>query len=365
MNKTTKNKAVVISFASAILILFALCLFLPKEKFSESERRPLAQFPKVTFERILNGKFMSEFEKYSLDAFPFRDNFRTLKAVTAENIFLKQDNNGIYSHEGFLSKVEYPMNEASLESAANKFKKLVDKYLSDGKKAYLSIIPDKNYFLAEESGHLAMDYNKFEEVMTEKADFLSYIPIFDLLERDDYYETDTHWRQEEIVPAAEKLAEGMGVTLQAKYEEITLPTEFYGVYKGQSALPHKGEELKYLTNETLENAKVFDYQNNREMPVYSLEKAEGKDPYEIFLGGPLSLVKMENEKAASDKKLVIFRDSFGSSISPLLLGGYSQITVVDTRYISPDILDKFVDLSDADFLFLYSTMVLNNSNTLR
>ena len=365
MNKNTKDKAVVISFALAVLILFALCLFMPKESFSYSERRPLAQLPKFSLERILNGKFMSEFEKYSLDSFPMRDNFRTLKAVTAQNVFFKQDNNGIYSHNGFLSKVEYPLNEKSLEKAAERFKFVVDKYLSEGNKAYLSIIPDKNYFMAEKSGHLSLDYEKLAQMMSEKADFLTYIPIYDLLEPDSYYKTDTHWRQEKIVPVAEKLAEEMGVSLNGTYEEKLLPNPFYGVYKGQSALPFDSEEIRYLSNDVIDNAYVYDYQNNREIKVYTLDKADGKDAYEIFLGGPLSLVTMENKQAKEKKELVIFRDSFGSSIAPLFLNGYSKVTAVDIRYISPSILDKFVNFEGADMLFLYSTMVLNNSNTLK
>ena len=34
--------------------------------------------------------------------------------------------------------------------------------------------------------------------MANLADFAEYISISDLLERDDYYKTDTHWRQEKI-----------------------------------------------------------------------------------------------------------------------------------------------------------------------
>lgn len=69
--------------------------------------------------------------------------------------------------------------------------------------------------------------------------------------------------------------------------------------------------------------------------------------------------------ASSSKELVLFRDSFGSSIAPLLLEGYSKITLVDIRYIHPDYLEQYMDFTDCDVLFLYSTLVLNNSDTLK
>ena len=157
----------------------------------------------------------------------------------------------------------------------------------------------------------------------------------------------------------------MGADVKAEYEVKTLENDFYGGYYGQSALPLEAEKIKYLENDILKNCKVFDYQNNKEISVYDMEKAEGKDPYEMFLGGPLSLVTIENEKAKTDKELIIFRDSFGSSIAPLLVEGYKKITLVDIRYIHPNLLENYIEFNSQDVLFLYSTSVLNNSETIK
>ena len=61
----------------------------------------------------------------------------------------------------------------------------------------------------------------------------------------------------------------------------------------------------------------------------------------------------------------MFRDSFGSSMIPLLLKDYKTVTVVDIRYIAADYLDSFLDFHGQDVLFLYSTLILNSSNTLK
>ena len=85
----------------------------------------------------------------------------------------------------------------------------------------------------------------------------------------------------------------------------------------------------------------------------------------MFLSGSLSLITIENPNATTDKELVIFRDSFGSSIAPLLVEGYAKITLVDIRYITSDLVGRFIDFENQDVLFLYSTLVLNNSVTLK
>ena len=85
----------------------------------------------------------------------------------------------------------------------------------------------------------------------------------------------------------------------------------------------------------------------------------------MFLGGTKALLTIENPNAETDRELVIFRDSFGSSLVPLLAEGYAKITLIDIRYIAPARLGKWVDFSGKDVLFLYSTPVLNSSETIK
>ena len=95
--------------------------------------------------------------------------------------------------------------------------------------------------------------------------------------------------------------------------------------------------------------------------MYDMEAAVGRDPYEMFLCGSDPLVTIENPDAKTDKELVIFRDSFGSSLTPLLSEGYAKIYVVDIRYIQSAMLGNFIDFNNQDVLFIYSTLLLNSS----
>ena len=206
-------------------------------------------------------------------------------------------------------------------------------------------------------------------------DFAEAIDIRETLSVSDYYRTDTHWRQEKLAQTAKTLAAGMGTVLGGVYEEQVLEHPFYGVYYGQSALPLPAEEIRYLTADFMEGCTVYDHQSGKEISFYDMEKAVGKDPYEMFLSGNLSVVTVENPNATTEKEMIVFRDSFGSSILPLLAEGYRKITVVDIRYVQSANLQALrdqrtgkplIDFQNADdVLFLYSTLVLNNSGTLR
>ena len=93
-----KNKNMMYSLIVEVLFFgFTLLVWLkPADDFSATERRELKQFPELSWETISNGKFMSEFEKYTLDQFPFRDTFRSVKAFTHFYVFGQADNNDVY-----------------------------------------------------------------------------------------------------------------------------------------------------------------------------------------------------------------------------------------------------------------------------
>lgn len=362
-----KNKILVYLFALVFIGFFLLCLFKPADEFSDSERRYLKAMPELTLETILSGDFMEEFEIYSADQFPFREAYRQLKGFATANIFKQKENNGYFKVEGHLSKLEYPLNEKSVSRALQRFQYVYEKYMAENESnVYICVIPDKNYYLAEKNGYLSMDYEKLFSLVKGNAAYMEFIDITDCLSLEDYYRTDLHWKQEKIVDVAVKLGEAMGITLSGEYEMKHLDKPFYGTYYGQAALKTEPDVIKYLTNETLEECRFYDYENEKETDIYDMEKAEGKDPYEMFLSGPLSILTIENPMLLeNEKELIIFRDSFGSSLVPLLAEGYEKITLVDIRYIHPDMLDRYVEFENRDVLFLYSTSVLNHSETMK
>ena len=89
------------------------------------------------------------------------------------------------------------------------------------------------------------------------------------------------------------------------------------------------------------------------------------DKYDLFLSGATPIIQIRNKNATTDKELIIFRDSFGSSISPLFTEAYSKITLVDIRYIATSLISNYIEFKNQDILFLYSTLVINESGSLK
>ena len=379
MERNKKHMIYSLTIGLIILGLSIICWLKPADSFSKEERRQLKQFPDLSVESVRNGKFMEEFESYTLDQFPFRNGLRSVKAVVQKYIFGQTDNNGIYMANGHLSEMDAEVSKAALERSIKKLNSIYNAYIKDtDAKVYLSIIPDKNYFLAQKNGYLTYDYDELYEYMTSNLDDMNYIEIRDLLSIEDYYRTDTHWKQENILDVAERLRDEMQINSANKvendifipyekvmYETITLDTPFYGVYYGQAALPIEPDALRYLNNGMLDACIVYDHENKRSIPVYDLQKATGRDGYEMYLSGSLSVITIENPNAMTEKELVVFRDSFGSSIAPLLVEDYAKITLLDIRYINETMIGEYVDFSNQDVLFLYSTSVLNNESSFR
>lgn len=372
----TKIKSIIVCSIMALFIFgfSALCIFMPKPEFLDSERREPEKLPALTLENIMkDGKdygtsFMKLFDdKYTPDNFPFRDAFRNIKAFVGTYIFGQIDKDGVFVADGYATEMQEQINKDSIAHAANKLSVIYDKYLKDKNiTPYISIIPDKAYFLAEQNGYLSMDYDQFITEMLASVDFAKYINIKDSLTIENYYHSDTHWRQETLTDIAGLLINGMGGNYDSKYTVNTLDNPFYGVYAGRSPKPLKAETIYYLTNDNMQNIVVTDYQNGgKKTTLYDMAKAYGKDPYDMFLGGELSKITIENPNAKTDKELIIFRDSFGRSILPLMADDYAKITVIDIRYQIPQILLNGVDFENADVLFLYSTLVLNNSFELK
>lgn len=353
------------------IFFFSLCFYgwiKPTDAYSDSERRELADVPSITQKNILSGSFMTAFETYTQDQFPEREWFRMIKARTQLDIFRQKDNNKIYKVGTFISKIEYPLQEPMLEIAAQKFQYLYDTYMSErGIVPYFCIIPDKNYVLAEANGYLSLDYDTLFDKMKQKTEYMQFVDIRDLIEQDDYYRTDTHWKQECILDIADRIANAMGNTLSWEYESVTVSQPFYGVYVGQSALNVSPDRLTYLTNDMLQACTVTSYDTGtaKQAQMYDAAKLDSKDPYEMFLGGADALLVIENPNASSEKELVVFRDSFGSSLVPLMVESYQKVTLVDIRYMSSKILGNFIEFEDQDVLFLYSTLLLNNSTAFK
>lgn len=297
-----------------------------------------------------------------MDNFYQRETFRKLKTSVELDIFKKQDVNKIYKYNDFLVEQIYPLDEKSITNLTNKINYIKDNYLNETNKIYYSIIPDKNYYT--DNSHLKPDYDKMKQIMKNNLKDLQYIDVFQDLKLDSYYYTDSHWKQEKLQSVAKTIADNMNFSITQNYNEQKVAT-FKGVYAGQLPINTKEDEIKILVNDVMANVNVYNYETKEQGGIYNFKKLNGYDKYDIYLSGATPLIEINNQNNKTNKTLVIFRDSYASSLAPLLTEGYSKITLVDTRYISPKILNEYVNFENADILFIYSTLVINSSMALK
>lgn len=299
--------------------------------------------------------------------------------VVGITIFLINKNNNkdenqveeakFYVLDGAIYEKDVNLNEEAIKGNIEKLNSIYENYLKDkNMNVYFSIIPDKTYFAENK---MDSEYKKIENSTVEKLNSeISYFDISKSLNLDDYYKTDMHWKQENLEKVVNIIQNELKLESdeKIKYEEKSLG-DFYGTYYDEIENNVSPDELVYLSNDVLENCKVYNEETKLEEPIYNLNRVEKTgNKYDLFLSGASSIQKIINENADNGRKLILFRDSFGSSIAPLIAGQYEEILLIDLRYINYSILSDYIDFSEyanQDVLFLYSSRVINKAGIFR
>lgn len=351
--------------------LTAFAWFGPRSDFSFTERAALSQAPALTAEAVADGSFMTDFTEFTLDQFPLRDAFRSLKAVFHLYGLNQSDNNGLFTQDGYLEKMDATLSSDAMARSNQVLSRFYQNFVA-GKteNVYYTIIPAKGQYMS----HPKVDMGQLRESLG--LTWGQYIDITDSLTLSDYYFTDTHWRQERISAVADKLLTAMGGGAEEVYAQTPLARPFYGVYYGQAALPVQPETMYILESEMLSSCTVTGYRNGPTAPetlsFYDVAGVEtAADPYNVFLhGSQQTFVVIENPNAHTDKELILLRDSFGCSLVPSLTEDYAKITVIDLRSVGTMTLKMMeaqglLNTQNADVLFAYSAMVLNNPSSFQ
>lgn len=360
MNDKIKDIVVTIIFLFTIIALFLINIIKEDTDISVAERRKLATMPELTTKSLFDGTYFKKFDSYVTDQFVERDAFRKIK-IDIE-LSTKGEYNNLYLYDNYIIEEIFPLNSNSINNLTNKINYIKDTYLNDNSNIYYTIIPDKNYFV--NNGNLKLNYNKLQDMMKNNLSNINYINIFDKLTLDNYYKTDTHWKEEDLFNVANTIANQMNFDITNNNVVNTITT-FKGSYAGRLSVTKDIDTIKTISNPSTLNSSVYNYETKKYTDIYDYTKINSLDKYDIYLSGAVPIIDIINNNTSSDKELIVFRDSYGSSLIPLLIEGYKKITVIDIRYISSKILNKYIDFNDQDVLFMYSILTINNSFSIR
>ena len=349
-----KNKIIVALFLILVFAFTALDLITPDREFSEWENRDLAKSPKITLKTFFSGDFGSDYEKYMTDQFTLRDTFVKVKFLS-DKALRKTDAGGIYLTDNALYAIQ---NEVDKVTVDKNIKAIESFRENTGLPTSLLIVPSSTYIERE---NLPLFANVIDEKeIFDKVKFDGFINVVDAFEKGEnlYFKTDHHWNEKGALLAYN--AYRKDELTREDFDITTVSEEFLGTSVSKSGAVglepdtlERWERGKVTSVEVYDGKKVEEYKS-----IYFEEYLEKKDKYSYYLGQNQPIVRIKTESDGG--KILIFKDSYAHNFSQLLVGDYSEIVLVDLRYLKLKtelLLEQNFSLNYSDFdeaLFLYS-----------
>lgn len=363
-----KNKISISAVVFVVLIFGGTLasLFSKKRLFSENENRRLEQMPEFSIEKLLDGSFGTDYEKYLSDQFFARDTWISIKTYT-ERLIGKKDINGVYfGKDGYLIE-KHPSTPVDKETADRNAERVADflkrqqALLGEGHCKFL-LVPGSIDVLQEKLPPFASDdaMPYFLETMKALVPEEIYVDLYDeMLSHADegiYYRTDHHWTTLGAYYAYVLWAKDCGITPKALSEftpeEIS---DFYGTVHSKVniaaepdtiTLYHSGTPftVEYDMTETLEG-------------LYVKEHLDTKDKYSVFLDGNHALVKITGGEK-NGKTLLVVKDSFAHSFVPFAAEHFETVYMLDLRYFNMQVSQFAEQCGATDLLVLYNRLNL-------
>ncbi|MCC0683007.1 hypothetical protein KGF42_08135 [Clostridioides sp. ZZV15-6383] len=377
-----KSKWISIPFVVIIIGTFLIHIVSKDKEISESENRTLAQKP--TLQDFKFEKYTSKFESYFSDQFPFREELSEIYSKAQivlgknkiKNYYLLDDN-------WIMPMPSKSMTEKELKDAANEINELSKIAADSNKKVYYISTPNKESMLT----HLYPKYTDgLKNDINNKNAFKSYLDLeiinsidvdehflkeFNESQREGlYFKTDHHWNGIGAYEGFKFIIEDMNIVNNISWDNYTQTMYDKGYFLGSfnknlNKLVKEDETIPYVHLKDKPNYEYYKFDGKTETKCKEEDViATRKNEEDILYGGAYmfgnacSILKIRNEDALSDKKILIIRDSYQAPTSWLFADIFSEVQLVDPRYIDKlDIsIDDIIRDSEADLvMFMYNT----------
>lgn len=359
----------------AIFILFigglSFVNFMKKdEAFSEFENRPLTQFPKFTFERLVDGTFTAQLETYMTDQF-FGKIFWTGLKAKAEQTVLKQENNGVYFGKSdmlFEKPEEIPAQLKKNIDSVNQFQKKNEGFPITFVLAPTSIdLYPENLPLYAKTG---MHAQIIEVALDELNEGIQLVDPLELLKKKKdepiYFRTDHHWTTFGAFYTYQAIAKKMGLNAY-QFEDFNIEqvsNTFYGTFyaKGNDhSIPPDAIDIFKLKKEMhyrveADSKPILD-------GLYDERFLDKRDQYAYFLGGNHAKTIITSS-VNNGKKLLLIKDSYAHAIVPFLANHFEEIHMLDLRYYNASIQQYIEEHGLTEGLILYNSPNFAKDNSV-
>ncbi|MBR7185690.1 MAG: hypothetical protein IKD37_08815 [Clostridia bacterium] len=361
---TRRRDIVLIALCAALILTFAVGIYLlPQRSFSAQENRALQPFPKVSFARIWDGRFMAELKDFYTDQFPLRDILVPVKAGAELALGKGENNDVILGREGYLVKrIEY--SEAQLDTVCTNLD-AIDRFSAlSPYPVSLAIAPRAIDVLGEYLPGLAsadraaavwpridsrsggMQTLSLREVLTPLAD--AGEPV--------WYRTDHHWTTLGAYHAYAAIGGLCGYTPTPldRFTPETAAGDFLGTTYSASGFGWiEGEEMQFYRYPGDENFTVevlLGGEVSRTLDgFYDRSYLEKKDKYAAFLSSNNGHMRIRADGEDRPTMLLI-KDSFAHAVVPFLAQHY-DLEILDLRYYRGSVA-KFLAAAEIDQILI-------------
>lgn len=360
MEKT--NKFIAVTISTIILIFSIWFIFNEKKEFSDNEFRYLQKFPELNAQDLIDGKYISNLEKYFTDHFPLRETFVSLKTQIYYSSGLNLINDIYIAKDNFLiNKFSKPINNDKIINIINNFKKNnkelnVSILLSPtATSIYENLLPKHNINYSEKE---AIDYyyknlnintiNVYDEMINQKNNYQLF------------YKTDHHWTSFGAYIAYQEFLKNQNkyyIPLTELEIEI-VSEEFLGTLYSKVFTKNQEKDKIHKIN-TKENDFTVKYLTKTTNTLYEENFLKEKDKYSYFLNTNQGIIEITNNNIDNNDEILIIKDSFANSFIPLLANHYKKIHVIDLRYYMLPISSYVQENNIKDVLLLYNINTLD------
>lgn len=348
MKSNTYEKIVCTLFWGFLSVMMLCYLFVPKQDFSELEKRYLEEFPEVSLENIISGDFGEQIESYMADHNPARDFFVGLNAYwdlatgrqnTKEIRLL--DGNRLVEEPVTWNESNVQKNLRAINAFADSLEQNVD----------MMIVPSAGWA----SGEPYPDEEYIEQIYAGAGEHIDTIDITDIFSgnKEYFYKTDHHWTSLGAYMAYEAYAKHCGQDYKPQeYFTVEEVEGFFGSTYSRSALWLTPGETLELWNGNQNLTVVNGEDDLTHQGVFYRNRLEEADKYTVNLDGNHSIVQITNPDAAG--KLLVIRDSYSNSLGTFLAESYGTVILVDLRYYKGSVSELCAQEQVDDILICYS-----------
>ena len=360
MMRQRKNLLLCVLFCAYLLGMLLLFLLLPERRFSEREKRYLAERPSLQTEELLSGRFGEDMESWCADHLPGRDFFVGLyaHALRLSNLQVTQPiyagrSGRLYERPVSFDAAVIRRNMDTVNAFAEALQQDVD----------LMLVPSAGYLLRDDIAGLSDEYPD-DRVIAEAGSLagthvrpLELLPLF-RAEADPsalFYRTDHHWTSLGAYRAADAYVRQAGRVLPSPDAYRVSSVEgFLGTTYARACFWEIPPESLELWDSGGQFAVSFSDREGSFDRLFFPEQLTESDKYPVFLDGNHPLVRIRNLSPEAEGRLLVVRDSYANCMGCFLADAYAEVVLVDLRYYRMPVAELCREEGFDQILVLYS-----------